>query len=903
VILHTISVEGWRCFAEPLAIGPFSHRLNVIHGPNGIGKSTLVMALVRCLFDNHNVGGEAIQTLRPWGRQLTPKVTIEFEHDGVTYRLHKQFLDSPKAQLSRKEGSSFVPLAEGRAADEQARQLLAAEPPGKGPTKQQHWGLAQILWATQGHLPIESLSAGTQAAIRQALGAQVAGPGAHALERRIVEEYRRFFTSTGRLRSGKSAPELTRLDEELKAKRATLQELQGRLAEFEDTSSRIEDLRHKAEQAKHDEGELRQQLDKARKEEADYKRLKAEKDTHAAAVKAAEAEYNGLHKRLESIEQTERQLRQAREEAEQLEQESPAVAEQLKQCEQRLREARQKRDQARAERQQAQSACRKATAAERYLRERKRIQQLDELLAKVQQAEQQRDELRAERQQLVAPDEPTLRQIETSARRRDEARLQLDAAVITVRIEPEASGTVEVTAGEEPGTRPLEPGSTVTIKGTPDVALRLPGVARLEATGPTKDVEQLRSEWEQACQQFEELTAGFGTKELDELRGLHRQAAELERRIRDCNTKIDALLGGRSADEVQEERNRAEAVVAEILEQYPQWSETPPDEEQLARDAAELERRAGEAAAAADAEYDAAQKAQSAAQARKARHEEQLNNAKRKVTDLANQLESLRAGQSDEQLKAELTRYAMERDAAQAKLRDVERQLDRFEGDPTQLVKQLEGQLNAVREEADRARDELKTEEGRMQDLVNQAPYSALAKLQEEIAELEGRLEEQRLQVEAVRLLHEVLQQEKQAALDEVIVPVRRRAVLTLQRIAGSRFRDIAFGDSFVPQRIAPQALDQPIELAEISGGEQEQVHFAVRLALAEVAFPPQQRQLLVLDDVFTYTDTVRLARVATILEEAADRFQIMLLTCHPERYRSLPDAKFFDLEDMRRTG
>ena len=66
-------------------------------------------------------------------------------------------------------------------------------------------------------------------------------------------------------------------------------------------------------------------------------------------------------------------------------------------------------------------------------------------------------------------------------------------------------------------------------------------------------------------------------------------------------------------------------------------------------------------------------------------------------------------------------------------------------------------------------------------------------------------------------------------------------------------------------------------------------------MALADVAFPGE-RQLVVLDDVFTYTDTPRLARIATILDEAAEQFQIILLSCHPERYRGLQNAQFLDL-------
>ena len=39
------------------------------------------------------------------------------------------------------------------------------------------------------------------------------------------------------------------------------------------------------------------------------------------------------------------------------------------------------------------------------------------------------------------------------------------------------------------------------------------------------------------------------------------------------------------------------------------------------------------------------------------------------------------------------------------------------------------------------------------------------------------------------------------------------------------------------------------------------------------------------------------LARVTAILEEAAEIMQIVVLTCHPERYRGIAGATFIDLE------
>lgn len=80
-------------------------------------------------------------------------------------------------------------------------------------------------------------------------------------------------------------------------------------------------------------------------------------------------------------------------------------------------------------------------------------------------------------------------------------------------------------------------------------------------------------------------------------------------------------------------------------------------------------------------------------------------------------------------------------------------------------------------------------------------------------------------------------------------------------------------------------------------GAVHEQVHLAVRLALA-AEMTHDERQLVVLDDTLVYTDAGRFARVMAIFEEEAQqRLQFVLLTCHPERYRGLGSAEFLDLK------
>jgi exonuclease SbcC len=897
MILRTIHVEGWRCFAAAVEVGPLGDGLNVIHGRNGIGKSSLMMALARGLFDNHNVGGDQVKTLRPWGRQLNPKVVIEFEQDGVRYRLQKQFLSSPAAALSRLENGQFVPLAESRAADEQARQILSGDAPARGVTDQRHWGLAQILWATQGNLQIDGLSAGTRATIQDALGAQVSGPGAETLEKQIADAFNQFFTPGGKLKGGASAPAVVALQSQHDAAQTKRIELLAKLEDFDSASRRIEDLRHKTEQAKHSERELTDKLKGASVQAQQYKELLSQRKEHEHAVRAAEIEYKSLDERIKSIASTRQELKVAGEQLRRLHDDAPVQAKQVEQSRAQAEQTKKAVDAVRAKRQQVTDARQLARLAERFARTRESLAHLNKLIDDIDTVGAELNKLRAARDELIAPDKKTLDKITKTARARDDARLKLDAALITVTIVPDADVEVDVTTAEQTGTHKLAAGQPHPIKGAPEVAFHIAGVGRFQATGPTGSVHELRSEWEFAIAKLEELTAGFRTNDVHQLQQRHIEAAELDRQISQANVKQETLLGGQPVDKLRAQRAIAANAIDETLAAQPAWKSAPPDPVQLTKSADDMEQSFTTDIDRAEAENDRAQESLRLALQKQTSHDTEIKGVENQIAAIEKRLESLTAdGQGDDQRAARRNQLAMQRDAAQGKQAGVEEQLKSFGDDPGKLVGVFEGQLAAVRQESSDAARQLNTEEGRLQQLAAAAPYSALAAVEEEINRLDEEIARQQLHINAVRLLHETLAERKREVLQSVLGPVRIRANQTLQRIVGTRFDDIQFDESLLPQGVAPRSSEEPVALDQLSGGEREQLHFAVRLALADVAFG-NQRQLVVLDDVFTYTDTTRLARIATILDEAADRFQIVLLTCHPERYRGLPNAEFFDLE------
>lgn len=95
------------------------------------------------------------------------------------------------------------------------------------------------------------------------------------------------------------------------------------------------------------------------------------------------------------------------------------------------------------------------------------------------------------------------------------------------------------------------------------------------------------------------------------------------------------------------------------------------------------------------------------------------------------------------------------------------------------------------------------------------------------------------------------------------------------------------FLDEHLNVRGIGPAEDALIAYENLSQGAKEQLLLCLRLAVAtEVA--ESGHKLVILDDVLVNTDLQRQARVLDLLQTAANTLQILILTCHPERYRGV---------------
>ena len=904
MILRKLSVEGWRCFANPMELGPLDDRINVIHGPNGAGKSTLMGAMIRGLMDNHALGGKAADALRSWGRDLTPKIVLELEHDGHRLRLAKQFLDKPSSELSRWEGEQWVRLAEGRAADQRARAMLDGSLPSRGLTSEEHWGLAQVLWAPQGKLQLADLAGGVAGAIRESLGAQIADPRTDAIERLVGEKYDQVFNrKTGALKRGeKNASKAVRLERELEQAEQEREKLLRRVDQFEELSRQIADFARRRDELAEAERQLAGEVAQLRTLAESYDRLKHEQARQSKELEAADARYNQLKSHLAAIDAAQEEQRKLADDIAALDAKRPGLDERWTRCLAEESETTKLLDELAARRERIKTGRDAADRAIRYAEAKKRLAEHDRVLGEAAGLHATLERLARQREALVAPDTQCLRAIKTAVARRDGTRAELRAAMISVTIEPESNFEIDVEQAVEPGRREAAPGEPIDLAGSPAVVFRIPGVGRFRTTGPTGSVEDVRRTLDGAEAELAALVAGFASDDPATLESLHDEAAALDQQVSTTRAQLHGLLGADTVDAIHARRDEAATLVAQIEAAFPDWAATPPDAEALGAMAKELQLQFDIDNEVADRRHREAHKARLAAESERNQAESRAADRRASLDKVTKRLDALlqsnSAGPTEAEQRTELEQRAMSVLAAKGQFRQTSARLEAFADDPNEKLRKTEEQLTQIHNTARDRQLEQTQLIGQLNNLQNEGPASALNEIEERIACLGEDIAVERLANDATQLLFTTLRECRNEAVGAVIGPVQRRATDLLERIAGRRLGTVGCDESFLPKQISPDGLTQSVEIDETSGGEQEQIHLAVRLALAEVLLG-DQRQTVVLDDILTATDDDRLRRVLAILDETAEKCQLVIFTCHPERYGGLTGATFFDLESL----
>jgi DNA repair exonuclease SbcCD ATPase subunit len=153
VKILSITIDQFKKFTLPTQLEGFGEGLNVISGPNEMGKSTILEAIKAVLFERHKSKNAVIKSFQHVSNDTAPIISLVFELDGIQYKIEKRFIKSPYAKLTMPDK-----VVDGDEAEDILQQLLGFNQAGKSGASPDTLGLWSVLWVRQGESLYAELS-------------------------------------------------------------------------------------------------------------------------------------------------------------------------------------------------------------------------------------------------------------------------------------------------------------------------------------------------------------------------------------------------------------------------------------------------------------------------------------------------------------------------------------------------------------------------------------------------------------------------------------------------------------------------------------------------------------------------------------------------------------------------
>lgn len=865
--LSRLRIEQLRKFRQPAEIADLADGINLFVGPNEAGKSTIAAAIRAAFFERHR--SSSVEHLRPWGDgAASPSIEIEFAVGSRPARLRKSFLQRKRCELEI-DGQRL----EGAQAEDHLSDLLGFGFAGRGSSGPEHWGIPGLLWIEQGaaqeiDAPVAHAAEHLQRALGASLGEVASSSGDVVLDRVESARNELLTPATGQPRGDYA---------EARKKESSL------AAELETLEGQVATYRSKVDQL----ATLRQEHAKESAEQP-WQALRA--DERAAQAK------------LDEVGTVEKSLLAVREKVEQTAQRQVLLIANLETFDQQARdltarEADRDEAQARVTAAEATHASSKARneqvqasfdvarkvlgLARQEENRRNQVARADELRAQIVTAEKKLAEADIEQKALLAA-----RRAAAATELRDDDLKTLHKQAVQLReLEiRQAAAATRLRYGLEPG-RELRIGSAVwTGDGealiTEPTSLVLPGIGSLEIVPGGSDLAEVARELRSVAERQAALLERLGLSSLEEAetrREMHR-AHEAEAKMREATLKILAPAG---IDALRSELATLSSRLEECEKRLAQLPARPDDADRLPSvdqaDVAEenarrdLERRSEElnqahiAAANARSAFEAAQREVQAAQ------------AKLEAPDRA---ERLRKAQADLlEAKAESARYADEIETLEAKISAARPDV------LVQDIRRWRASAEALARAYDDRRVRIERLEAELQALGAQGLEEKRADVARNLEQTRRRVAEMQRRANALDYLLELLRRKRAAVTQRLHAPLQRHLNHYVQLLFPQATLEL--GEDFVPRLLSRPGAEVG-DFHDMSFGSREQMGVISRLAYADLLKEAGRPTLIMLDDALVHSDDGRLGQMKRVLFDAATRHQILLFSCHPEKWRDL---------------
>ncbi|ARR52344.1 hypothetical protein HY78_02155 [Rhizorhabdus wittichii DC-6] len=864
LVIRRISIKQFRKFREPLIIEGLSDGLNVIIEPNETGKSTLLEALRAAFFVRYNTRNQLAQSFAPHGEAVAPEIEVGFDIADASWSVRKHFLRSPSVEVTGPQGK-----AEGEDAEALLSALLGSIRDTSRGGDISTYGALGLLWVAQTEAlsvsaPSQLVRDSVASTLEAEVGSIMGGAAYRRVRERIEAQFENYWTPTGQKR-GRQAEARERVE----AAETEAADAASRLAALEQSFANLDAARARLKIIERELGDetdaqarkdLVAALDVARAAAQILATRRAEHEAAQGALKALEDLQRRHEEATEARNRTALALAAARERR-------ATLSDSLAAAKLKAAEARSALEAARSQRQDARTALAAGEEAARQARRRAAVAAARQRHAELGDLEQAQRDAKALAATLIAAEQ--IAALEANDRAVAEAQAIATAGATHITLSGIPAG---VTIDGEPmplGERKLT--RAVRI-GFGDAELLVsPPLAAASAEELLATAERRR----------QALLDELGVDDITAARARNDAARDAAGELRTLAARIAALTPVDDLLELASGPDALKLFVNGLGDDPGEPASDLPDLSALHRDMD-----------AADTMLHRAEGAQdSAIEALRLIEEEDapLSTAEAgALSDLANAaalVEAIEARTEWSSLVDDLV-LARERAAgASVKLEEATRDASAHDvGAITRRIETIDARIRTTVE----ARAKLETDIARLEGTIETEGGLGLADraaaAEEEAQEARAAFQRVSEEADTLKLLRDLLEQARTETSAKFVGPVAKRAKRHIERLLPGC--ELSFSEDMALDSVMRAGVDE--NCANLSRGTQEQLAVLTRIAFADMLLEQGRPVSLILDDPLVYSDDARLDLMIDILTEAAERMQVILLTCRDRAFRHL---------------
>ncbi|GGJ36232.1 hypothetical protein CDQ92_10650 [Sphingopyxis bauzanensis] len=866
MILKSLEVANFRKFRDQLRIDGFTPGLNIVVEPNETGKSTLLEALRAALFIRYSAKTELVRSYVPIGDDVAPRVNVEFEVQGQSWSLEKQFMKAPYVRLTGAGSRS-----ESDAAEEALQELLGFERGNNRGSDAEARGPLGMLWVEQASaLAVEGPNRIVRDTVRGVLEAEVGavtgGRRFDAIRANIETAYSALRTS----KTGQSRGELATAELRVGAATSALQQAEVTLRHYEQALTDLESAKSRLRIVERDLADP--EVTEQRKQLEGDKKVA---ETITLRTTAAEAQYAQFEERaaaaglrLKRLDDAEARDLDARSQLEaneatrnEAKQKSDAAADEEKSLRGALEAARAERERCEAILTTARErvgAFAKAAAGRRAIVALKALSDLEE------------------RERALLSDAGATIDAETL-----DHLGQLERAAITARARFEA-GAVKVDFTLADGTALRIDGKSSDASSIDILAatrIEIGDIGSLVIRPPEGSGRSIEADRASAEDALAAALRALDISSYSAALSRNERAGAANRELMALRKQIAAACPGDPTVGLAAGSDALHAFVSTLDESVTE-SVAPTE------DIDELERAAGQAKpheAAALARHEVARQSLAKMEKTLATAAADLAAATKEASGAANDLEVVLADGDRPALESTRSEALRERAAKFEGLEAARESAKAFDIESIQRrIENLERATVRANEDRVDLTGKIATLEAMLASEGTSGPGGQVAEAQDEEQAAIAAGDRLRREADTLEMLRKALAEAASEASRTFLAPVTKRAARYVQRLLPGC--ELSFDEELGPSTVVRAGIDE--SCGDLSRGTQEQLAILTRLAFADLLLEDGAPISLILDDPLVYSDDARLETMTDILQDASQRMQVILLTCRSKAFR-----------------